>query len=128
VSPLSWVVLDLEKRVELTSCQKLLVFASLFYVLHLHPSDPTLVPGLPDAYHAPLRQAIFFVTSACSGCYLIYISNTYSYLAVMKQSPPLGCLWVWSVIELNLLPAVLSLASCVFYLWYGGYKINGHLD
>ncbi|KAI0178299.1 hypothetical protein BJ166DRAFT_601010 [Pestalotiopsis sp. NC0098] len=100
------------------------VFFFLMFVLHPHPSAPKLIHGLPDHYQSPLRQAIFFVTSVSCGCYLVYISNTYSYLAVMKQAPPLGCLWVWSVIEMNLLPATLSLVCAGGYLWYGGYSIK----
>ncbi|KAM0818534.1 hypothetical protein AB5N19_04346 [Seiridium cardinale] len=102
----------------------LFVFFFLMFFLHPHPSSPTLVSGLPDIYQAPLRQAVFFVTSVLCGCYLIYISNTFSYLAVMKQAPSLGCLWVWSVIEMNLLPAALSLACAGGYLWFGGYSIK----
>lgn len=97
------------------------VFAPLFYVLHPHGSNPTLVPGLPAHWQHPLRQFVFFVTSVCAGCYLIYISNTYSYLAVMKQSPPVGCLWIWSVMELDLLPAVTSVACAGTYLRWNGY-------
>ncbi|KAI0127937.1 hypothetical protein BJ170DRAFT_395822 [Xylariales sp. AK1849] len=107
------------------SSRALVVFCLLFYVLHPHASSPTLVPGLPDHFQAPLRQIAFFAMSVSSGCYLIYISNTYGYLAVMKQSPPLGCLWVWSVIEMNLFPATLSLGCAGAYLWYGGYKFTG---
>jgi len=62
--------------------------------------------------------------SVTSGCYLIHITNNYGYLAVMKQSPPLGCLWVWSVIELNLHWAVLSLAGAGYFMWSRGYKIK----
>ena len=39
----------------------------------------------------------------------------------MKQSPPLGCIWVWSVIELNLPLAVLSVGSAALFLWQGEY-------
>jgi len=45
-------------------------------------------------------------------------------MAVMKQAPPLGCLWVWSVIELDLLWAVLSLAGAGLFLWIKGYSIK----
>ncbi|KAI1847726.1 hypothetical protein JX266_006221 [Neoarthrinium moseri] len=102
----------------------LFVFTCLMYVLHPHASAPTPVPGLPERFQSPFRQAVFFATSVSSGCYLIHISNTYGYLAVMKQSPPLGCLWVWSVIELNLILGVLSLACAGVFLWAGGYKIR----
>ncbi|ORY68533.1 uncharacterized protein BCR38DRAFT_335635 [Pseudomassariella vexata] len=102
----------------------LAVFLPLFYVLHPHASSPTLLPGLPGRFQDPLRQSIFFMTSVCSGCYLIHISNTYAYLAVMKQSPPLGCLWVWSVVELNLIPAMASFACAVAFMWFGGYTFK----
>ncbi|KAI0834468.1 hypothetical protein F5Y06DRAFT_155153 [Hypoxylon sp. FL0890] len=100
------------------------VFLLLIYVLHPHKAAPKLLPGLPLRFQDPLRQAIFFVASISSGCYLIHISNKYSYLAVMKQSPPLGCIWVWSVIELNLSLAVLSLVVTGGFFHQGGYTIK----
>ncbi|KAI0597619.1 hypothetical protein F4775DRAFT_593304 [Biscogniauxia sp. FL1348] len=106
------------------SIQALFVFFLLFYVLHPHASSPILLPGLPVRFQAPLRQAIFFVASIASGCYLIHISNVYGYLAVMKQSPPLGCLWVWSIIELDLPLAVVSLAFAGGFFYQGGYTIR----
>ncbi|KAI1497796.1 hypothetical protein F5X99DRAFT_355397 [Biscogniauxia marginata] len=104
--------------------QALVVFFLLFYVLHPHPSSPILLPGLPLRFQSPLRQAIFFTASIASGCYLIHISNAYGYLAVMKQAPPLGCLWVWSIIELNLPLAVVSLACAGGFFYQGGYTIR----
>ncbi|KAI1637106.1 hypothetical protein F4809DRAFT_341001 [Biscogniauxia mediterranea] len=106
------------------SIQALFVFFLLFYVLHPHSSSPILLPGLPVRFQSPLRQAIFFVASIASGCYLIHISNVYGYLAVMKQSPPLGCLWVWSIIELDLSLAVVSLAFAGGFFYQGGYTIR----
>ncbi|KAI0873349.1 hypothetical protein GGS24DRAFT_401136 [Hypoxylon argillaceum] len=103
----------------------LAVFFAFFYVLHPHPSSPVLLPGLPLRFQDPLRQAIFFVASTVSGCYLIDISNNYGYLYIMKRSPPLGCLWVWSVIELNLAPALASLAIACGFFYQGGYSLQG---
>ncbi|KAK8022099.1 hypothetical protein PG993_012866 [Apiospora rasikravindrae] len=91
----------------------------LFYILHPHPSSPTLVPLVPKRYQEPIRQTIFFAVSVAAGCHLIKITNTYGYISVMKRSPPLGCLWVWSVIELNLLPATASVVIALAYLWLG---------
>ncbi|KAL2129199.1 hypothetical protein VTI74DRAFT_8100 [Chaetomium olivicolor] len=104
--------------------QALLVFCLLVYFLHPHPANPGLVPGLPLRYQKALRQALFFVTGTIAGCYLIHITNTYGYLAVMKQAPPIGCLWVWSIIELELPWAVLSLTGAVTFLWQKGYNIK----
>lgn len=57
-----------------------------------------------------------------TGCYLIYITNVYGYIAVMKNAPGIGCLWIWSVIELDLLWALPSLAVCLGFLRLGGYS------
>ncbi|KAI0857946.1 hypothetical protein F4860DRAFT_505689 [Xylaria cubensis] len=100
------------------------VFFAFFYVLHPHPSSPVLMPGLPRRFQHPLRQTIFFVASTVSGCYLIDISSNYGYMAVMKQSPPLGCLWIWSVIELDLIPALVSLSIAGGFFYQGGYSLG----
>ncbi len=102
----------------------LVVFYAFFYVLHPHASSTVLLPGLPLRFQEPLRQAIFFVASTVSGCYLIDISNNYGYLYIMKRSPPLGCLWVWSVIELNLPMALVSLAIAAAFFYQGGYSLQ----
>ncbi|KID78349.1 uncharacterized protein G6M90_00g041610 [Metarhizium brunneum] len=101
-----------------------LVFLFLFYFLHPFESDAVLLPGLPSRYQRPLRQSIFFIMGVASGCYLIYISNTYGYLATMKQAPPLGCLWLWAVVELDLVWGCLSLLLAAVFLKQGGYEIK----
>lgn len=99
------------------------VFAALVHALHPHPANNTLSPLVPQNYQHGLRQAIFFGASVSVGCYLIYITNKYSYLAVLKRSPPLGCLWVWSVLEMDLGLSVLSLVACYGFFWKHGYKL-----
>lgn len=100
------------------------MFFFLFYILHPHPSNPILLPGLPRPYQDALRQWIFFFMSIVSGCYIIYITNEFSYLAVLKQAPTLGCLWLWAVIELPLSPAILTLAVSFAFFWLGGYSVK----
>jgi hypothetical protein len=102
----------------------LLVFSLLVYFLHPHAANPGLVPGLSPRHQSALRQVIFFTTSTVAGCYLIHITNSFGYMAIMKQAPPIGCLWVWSVIELDLPWAVLSLAGAGGFLWQNGYSIK----
>lgn len=96
----------------------------LFYALHPRKSDQTLLPGLAARYQAPLRQAIFFAISVVSGCYLIYVTNMKGYLATQQRAPPLGCLWIWAVMELELLWATLSLLVALGYIYLGGYNIK----
>lgn len=62
--------------------------------------------------------------SSVAGCYLIHISNEYGYLSIMKQAPPLGCLWLWAVVELDLLWAVPSLAIAASFMWKQGYSVT----
>jgi hypothetical protein len=98
------------------------VFLILCYTLHPHPSPSPLSPRLPPQYQAVISQLLFFVGSVASGCYLIYITNEHGYLAVMKRAPPVGCMWVWSVIELDLRWSLASLVCCGAFLWWGGYS------
>lgn len=99
-------------------------FLALFYPLHPHAPDAVFIRGLPQKYQVPLRQGVFFAMSVFSGCYLIHISNTYGYLAVMKQAPALGCLWLWAVVELDLLLATGSLLVAGVFVWQGGYDFK----
>ncbi|CZR68309.1 uncharacterized protein PAC_18208 [Phialocephala subalpina] len=97
----------------------------LVYSFHPHPTPSILLPLPPpriQAIQALAHQIFFFVGSVSAGCYLIYITNMYGYYAVMKQSPPLGCLWIWSVIELNVFWATGSLICCGIFLKWGGYN------
>lgn len=99
-------------------------FTALIYALHPHAAATTVVPGLPQRLQNYARQAIFVVMGTTAGCYLIHITNKFSYIAVLKQAPPLGCLWVWSIIELHLGLAVVSLGLSGFFFWQGGYTIS----
>jgi hypothetical protein len=94
----------------------------LLYSFHPHPTPSVLLPTLPKSIQPILHQLFFFTTSTVAGCYLIYITNTFGYYAVMKQSPPLGCLWIWSVIELDLGWAAGSLLACIAFLKFEGYN------
>lgn len=100
------------------------VFLFLFYPLHPHESNPEALPFLPLRYQKPVRETIFFFMSVCSGCYLIYVTNSKGYLATQKRAPPLGCLWLWAVIELDLLWATLSLVFAAAYAYVYGYGVK----
>ncbi|OBT87150.1 hypothetical protein VE02_02235 [Pseudogymnoascus sp. 03VT05] len=105
-------------RVITQSLQAFGVILVFFYALHPHSVPAAYFPRIPSLLH----QILFFASSVGGGCYLIHITNEYSYYAVLKQAPPLGVIWIWSVIELDLLWALGSLLSCLAYLWLGGYS------
>jgi hypothetical protein len=97
------------------------VILLLFYSFHPHPSPPIFLPKIPSRIQPLLHQILFFVSSVAAGSYLIY-TNMHGYYAIMKQAPPLGCLWIWSVIELDIFWATGSLLFCGIFLKYGGYS------
>lgn len=69
------------------------------------------------------RQVLFFGCNVAAGCYMLHVGTRYGYFAVMKRAPPVGTLWVWSVIESELLLGVAGLAITAFYGWYAGVEI-----
>ncbi|KAG8157074.1 hypothetical protein KVR01_013064 [Diaporthe batatas] len=121
---LAMLHLTLDVLVQQQALQALMAFTALVYALHPHAAATTVVPGLPLRLQDHARQAIFLAMGTAAGCYLIHITNKFGYIAVLKQAPPLGCLWVWSVIELRLALAVASLAASGAFFWQGGYTIS----
>ncbi|KAF2104870.1 hypothetical protein NA57DRAFT_71073 [Rhizodiscina lignyota] len=83
----------------------------LVYMLHGTPSNRYLAIG---------KQVLFMGTSVVAGCYLVFSGNKHGYYAVMKRAPPVGTLWVWSVIEMQLGYAVPSLLAVGCYMWWHG--------
>ena len=76
----------------------------------------------PRSQHV-FTQLLYLAMSIAAGCYLVYVSNEEPYFAVMKRAPPLGTLWIWSVIEMRLKWAVAGLVVVGAFYWGGGYTI-----
>ncbi|KAL7935733.1 hypothetical protein V8C35DRAFT_261320 [Trichoderma chlorosporum] len=112
------------KRIITNAARAWMVFLFLFYTLHPVEPNQTLVPGLPRRFQKTLRQMLFFAMSCVTGCALVYITNSKGYLYNMQRAPPLGCLWLWAVVELDLLWAVPSLLVTGAYVWVNGYSIK----
>lgn len=98
-----------------------LIILSLFYTLHPHPEPAIFVPNFPPLF----IKLVFFAGSIVAGCYLINITNSYSYYAILKQAPPLGVLWIWCVTELDLSWIVWSVGVWLWYLKVNGFSIMG---
>ncbi|CCU76385.1 unnamed protein product [Blumeria hordei] len=106
----------------LRATQAFPVILLLIYLFHPHPFPSHLTPTLPVKIQALSHQLFFFTCSMMAGSYFIHITNRYPFYAVMKQVPPLGCLWIWSVIELDILWATGSLVCSCIYLKLGNYS------
>lgn len=68
------------------------------------------------------RQIFFFAASIAAGTHLIKSGNQHGYFAVMKTAPPIGTLWVWSVVEMDLWFAVGHVLVVGGYMWWNGFK------
>ncbi|KAH7083737.1 hypothetical protein FB567DRAFT_446229 [Paraphoma chrysanthemicola] len=87
------------------------VFILLVYLTHV---DLT--------YRFPLvRDLTFCAGSVVAGCYLIYSGNKHGYFNVMKAAPPVGTLWIWSVIEMTLPFAAFNAIAVLGYAWFNGF-------
>ncbi|KAK5129811.1 hypothetical protein LTR08_002788 [Meristemomyces frigidus] len=95
----------------------LLTLPTLFLTIALLRS--ATAERLGSIWH--LKQLCYFVLAVATGCYTILVTNRYDYFAVMKRAPPLGTLWVWSVIELDLAWAVGSVGVNVGWSLWKGY-------
>ncbi|OJD30670.1 deacetylase-like protein [Diplodia corticola] len=78
----------------------------------------------PTAMRFPmLRQWVFFATAVAAGCYCVYVGNAFGYYAVMKQAPPVGVLWIWTVVELDLFYAAGSVVIVLGYTWWNRFGL-----
>lgn len=102
-----------------------LAFPTLAFLIHLlHGNFLTLT--LSDRTREVLQagQVLMFLTMAnLAGCYLIHLTNDKGYMAVMKNAPSVGTVWVWAVLELGLVGAIAGVVGPGAYAWYHGYGI-----
>jgi len=69
-------------------------------------------------------QYFLFVLSCIVGSRLIYQYNRASWLVNMKQCPPLVTVWIYTILQLDLGPAVLSLCTVASFVWWKGLEIK----
>ena len=78
--------------------------------------------GISDMRFGVVRQALFLAAAVGAGCYMVHSVHNHGYFAVMKRVPPVGTVWVWSVVEMRLGWAVMSLVGVGGYTWWFGYS------
>ncbi|KAH9816380.1 hypothetical protein DFH28DRAFT_965123 [Melampsora americana] len=82
---------------------------------------PSLILLIHFTLHYPKHLFTRFTLlclSAIGGSYMVFVMNKYSYLLVMKQTPALGTLWIYSVVRMDLIDAVLSLGLVAGWCWF----------
>ncbi|KAI0003070.1 hypothetical protein BJV74DRAFT_815258 [Russula compacta] len=73
--------------------------------------------------HTRWLQACFFVLSVASGTRMIYQVNYSNWRVNMQQCPPLGTIWVYTILQLDLGPAVLALSAVALWVWWTGARL-----
>ncbi|KAK0495363.1 hypothetical protein EDD18DRAFT_1310085 [Armillaria luteobubalina] len=68
-------------------------------------------------------QIGLFLTSIGIGCRMIYLLSRGTLYVNIRQVPPLGTLWIYAIVQLELGPAVLNLAIVAMYVWWKDLKI-----
>ncbi|CAE6521923.1 unnamed protein product [Rhizoctonia solani] len=71
----------------------------------------------------PIAQFMLFLTAILAGPRMIWLVNKGSWLRVTRQAPPLGTIWVYTIIQLNLVPAVASLVVVFGLAKFMGWKL-----
>ncbi|KAF8165427.1 hypothetical protein B0H34DRAFT_689146 [Crassisporium funariophilum] len=68
-------------------------------------------------------QVLLFAISTLVGCRMIYQLDSASWLVNMSQCPPMATVWVYTIVQLDLGPAVVSLATVGMFVWWKGLQI-----
>lgn len=76
----------------------------------------------PSSALCPPRvlQLLLLVLCIASGISLIHITATEGYLNVMRTAPSLGTLWVWSVVRMDLVYALVGLTGVAAGVFFRG--------
>ncbi|KAJ3971263.1 hypothetical protein EV361DRAFT_230160 [Lentinula raphanica] len=67
-------------------------------------------------------QSFLFFLSCATGTRLMYIIALGSWTVNMRQCPPLATVWVYTALELDLLPTVISLMMTALFVWWKGLQ------
>lgn len=87
-------------------------------------------PGLAFLLHFTLHRPrhlftrlLLFLLSTAGGSWMIYLINMESYVYVVGRCPALGTLWVYSVVRMELVDAVISLLLVGAYVRWKSLKL-----
>ncbi|KZV65690.1 hypothetical protein PENSPDRAFT_655565 [Peniophora sp. CONT] len=65
----------------------------------------------------------FFLLCIAAGSRMVWVINNGNWRMNMDQTPSLGVIWVYTVVQLDLAPAVLGLAMVGLYTWLTGQHV-----
>lgn len=82
----------------------------------------TISPKIPPK---PL-QLLLFVASIVLGSSFIWVYHQSPYMEVVRRTPPLATLWIYSVVKLDLVPCVASVAAVGGFVWWNALPLWSH--
>jgi len=68
-------------------------------------------------------QLLLFALGSIVGSRMIFILNHADWTVNMRQCPPLATVWVYTIVQLDLGPAVLNLVAVGAFVWLKGLKL-----
>ncbi|CAO3573085.1 unnamed protein product [Mortierella alpina] len=74
--------------------------------------------------NSKFTQAVMFATSVICGCYFLHTMFRSPAMGIMLRAPGIITILVYCIVQLNLLPAFISLALCGLYYKFGNVKYH----
>ncbi|KAG9125626.1 hypothetical protein FRC07_006840 [Ceratobasidium sp. 392] len=108
--PLSFLYILLDILVQQQYAQQPTILQELGRIIANVPIISILVHYTNKHKSKPVTQMMLFLAAILSGPRMIWLVNKGNWLAVSRQAPPLGTIWIYTIVQLNLVPAVASLA------------------
>ncbi|KIY73675.1 hypothetical protein CYLTODRAFT_416706 [Cylindrobasidium torrendii FP15055 ss-10] len=69
-------------------------------------------------------QFALFIMGSLAACRMMNLLALSGFKKIMKQAPPLATLWIYTIVQLELGPAVLNLAVVAIYVLAAGLKVT----
>ncbi|KAF9144835.1 hypothetical protein BGX30_011333 [Mortierella sp. GBA39] len=93
-------------------------------VIKVFPAILIMVYFSNKSKNSKFTQAAMFVVSTICGCYFLHTMFRSPAMGIMLRSPGVITILVYCIVQLNLLPAVISLALCGLYYQFGNVKYS----
>ncbi|KAK5828872.1 hypothetical protein F5H01DRAFT_329057 [Linnemannia elongata] len=93
-------------------------------VIKVFPAILIMVYFSNKSKNSKFTQAAMFVISTLCGCYFLHTMFRSPAMGIMLRSPGVITILVYCIVQLNLLPAVISLALCALYYQFGNVKYS----
>ncbi|KAG0250776.1 hypothetical protein BG011_008111 [Mortierella polycephala] len=88
-------------------------------VIKIFPAILIMVYFSNKSKNSKFTQAAMFVISALCGCYFLHTMHRSPAMGIMLRAPGIITILVYCIVQLNLLPAMISLVICGLYYKFG---------